>query len=504
MKKLGQFFKELLVEKIFLFLFLYLLFLKFVKLGVFFKKEFSSKIRLFLLVNLALSSFAVLSSDLELKEFQQVEQKQAELLKASEVEKTEQAVIKDHLIKNSKEPQDQKKEVEQKASVLEKESKNQLEPLTPLQELKFLNNLHTTKADSNNSLSEIEFLWRASFQIQSFSDETTTNGVVSTRIYGDLKWDLTEQFEFQSQALFIGRNGFTQSIYDREDRSRGLYLLESFFEWRSEKDSPFSFQFGNIDQSFLQAPLLMADRTFPSLILNYLLEEFYNFKSHFLIQTSIPDNAEESVRRESQVIKGFPSFSVLSVYLENSQLPLFSEHYFFNRLTFFHYYNLSQAVAKRSRIYENTIEYTGSDSTFRYDYYGFHNHIKFEMVLSHFFAGEMGFEYLNNLGANYYLNEGYRFYTGLSYNYKDFLEWKGVLQTFVNQSDSSVAYYNSEFYGHNGRRGFAVQLECYLYESGVRVGVSFVNTRSINKNDMNAIGPSNSISLFLTTNQIKI
>ena len=381
-------------------------------------------------------------------------------------------------------------------------AKKPMESLPDLEELNSIENLRTTDIASTD-LSKIDFFWKASFQIQNFNDETTTNGVISTKIYGDLRWDLTEQFSFQSQALFIGRNGFTQSIYDREDRSRGLYLLESFFEWKF-RDSFFSFKFGNIEQSFLQAPLLMTDRTFPSFILNYSLEEFYNFKPSFFIQSSIPDNAEESVRRETQIIRGFPSFSVLSFYLENSKLPLLLEHYFSNRLMFFHYYNLSQAVAQRSRIYENTVDRAQSDSVFRYDYYGFHNHSNFKMVLSHFLAGEVGLEYMNNLGASKYNNEGYRVYTSFSYNYKDFLEWKAVFEKFLNQSDSSVAYYNSEFYGHNSRKGFALRLECYFYDSGMRVGASFVNTKPIDTNDRTAIGPSNAISIFLTTNQIKI
>lgn len=390
-----------------------------------------------------------------------------------------------------------------KLSSLE-EKTEALEELEPLEEVNPLESLSGADIISMENLSKIDFLWKAAFQIQTFNDETTTNGVVSTKIYGELSWELTDLFSFQSQALFIGRNGFTQSIYDREDRSRGLYLLESLFKWRLGKDSPFFFQFGNIEQSFLKAPLLMTDRTFPSVIFNYSPAEFYNFKPSFLIQASIPDNAEESVLRETQVIKGFPSFSVLSFDLESSNFPLLLEHYFFNRLIFFHYYNLSQAVAQRSRIYQNTIDRTGSDSVFRYDYYGFHNHSNFKVVLSHFFSGEIGFEYLNNLGADEYLNEGYRFYTGLSYNYKDFLEWRSVLERFVNQSDSSVAYYNSEFYGHNGRKGLAVRLECYFYDSGLRLGASLVNTRSIDRNDKTVTGPSTSVSVFLTTNQIKI
>ena len=474
-----------------------------------YKKYAVSAIILFLSLNLTSLSFAVSlnsqSSNSQPSNSQSSNLKQSDLQQRDQTEKSQKSAdslkLSQSIQKDSKVNKNQK--ISKITSATMKTAKKPIqESLPALEELSSIENLRTTDVVSTD-LSKIDFFWKASFQIQNFNDETTTNGVISTKIYGDLRWDLTEQISVQSQALFIGRNGFTQSIYDREDRSRGLYLLESFFEWKF-RDSFFSFKFGNIEQSFLQAPLLMTDRTFPSFILNYSLEEFYNFKLSFFIQTSIPDNAEESVRRETQIIRGFPSFSVLSFYLENSTLPLLLEHYFSNRLMFFHYYNLSQAVAQRSRIYENTVDLTQSDSVFRYDYYGFHNHSNFKMVLSHFLAGEIGLEYMSNLGASSYINEGYRVYTSVSYNYKDFLEWKAVFEKFLNQSDSSVAYYNSEFYGHNARKGFALRLECYFYDSGMRIGTSFVNTKPIDKNNRTAIGPSNAISIFLTTNQIKI
>ncbi|MBC6415290.1 MAG: hypothetical protein GDA46_02750 [Bdellovibrionales bacterium] len=358
--------------------------------------------------------------------------------------------------------------------------------------------------DSNEDFSNMYFFWKATFEIQSFTDETKTNGVVSTKIYGEFKWDLTKELAFQLQALFIGRNGFTQSIYDRRDRSRGLYLLESFFKWKA--DSSYSFQFGNINQGFLEAPLLMTDKTFPSFILRYHLEDFYNFKSHFLVQGSIPDNASESVFRETQVIKGFPSFSVASFNIKN----LNSNFDFFNRFTFFHYYNLSQAVAERSRIFQNTVERTGSDSIFKYDYYGFHNHIKItkrflnDSFLKGDWAGEWGLEYIHNLGASSHINEGYRTYLRLYHNFNHFVELIGELENFLNQSNSSVAYYNSEFYGHNGRKGFALKMQAHFYDSNLNLGVSLVNSKPIDEDDKTVIGPSTAFQVFLTTNRIGV
>ena len=203
-----------------------------------YKKYLLNTIICFLLLNLASLSFAVSldsqSSDLELGDFQTEEIKGSafspKLSQSIQTEELQGSASSSKLSQSIQ--QDSKINKNQKISEItstsmETAKKPVKESLPALEELSPIENLSAADIASTD-LSKIDFFWKASFQIQNFNDETTTNGVISTKIYGDLKWDLTEEFSFQSQALFIGRNGFTQSIYDREDRSRGLYLLESF------------------------------------------------------------------------------------------------------------------------------------------------------------------------------------------------------------------------------------------------------------------------------------
>ena len=360
-----------------------------------------------------------------------------------------------------------------------------------------------------DSLEGMEASWKVEFHTNFFNEPRATNAVVSTEMYAQLNWSLLQNLSLSAQALFIGRNGFTQSIYDRPDRPKGLNLLESFFEWTIYPK--LRVQFGIIQQDFLEAPLLITDKTFPSFILNYSWE-LYDFQSSFLIQTTIPDSAQDTVKRKVQRLEGVPHFSVTSLKLENKTFPIPWEHAFSNRLTWFFYYKLAPDVAIASRQFRNKVQHLGSDSGFRYNYYGLHNHTNFKLVLSQVWAAEVGFEYLNNL--DFYFskwkdednghNEGYRAYLGLYYNYQNFLEIKSLLEVFENRSNSSVAYYNSEKYGHNDRKGVLAELQLHFHESGLSLGMYFVNSQPVNPEDNEAIGSATAVSLFLKTNYITI
>ena len=74
---------------------------------------------------------------------------------------------------------------------------------------------------------------------------------------------------------------------------------------------------------------------------------------------------------------------------------------------------------------------------------------------------------------------------------------------FANQSDSSVAFYNTEDYGHNNRKGWFVKLENHLYESGITFGISYVDSVPINWTP-SYIKKSRSLMFFIGTNYVQI
>ncbi|MGI9548795.1 MAG: hypothetical protein ACR2M7_02285 [Bdellovibrionales bacterium] len=339
--------------------------------------------------------------------------------------------------------------------------------------------------------------WKTNFKINVFSDRSTTNSILSTEIYGKINWELIDSFSFYTEGLVIGRSGFTQSIYDRTDRKNGLYLLEGYFDIILSENV--FFRFGSVRQDFLQAPLVITDKTFPSLIQNITLPFFEDSKISFIFQQSIPDNATEAVKRETQVVKWTPFFLTSSVFLDlvGSKMSLQE------KFTTFYFTNLSAAVAELGRIRGNTIDLMGSDSQFKYKFFTMHNNINLQIPFLENWIFELGGDFLINILAPNSYNQGERAYLSLYHNYRNFLEVKFSGEYFANQSDTSVAYYNSEVYGHNNRVGGLFKLETHLYNSGVTLGMAYVYSQPINPRK-SSIGEANSFSVFLGTNYVSI
>ena len=353
----------------------------------------------------------------------------------------------------------------------------------------------TSQKEENN----LKSFWKTEFKAKTFADRSTTDNVVSTEIYGKLDWNLLDSVSFHTQGLIIGRSGFTQSIYDRSDRKNGLYLLEGYFDVR-----PLSFvsiKFGNYKQDFLESPLLITDRTFPSILETVYLTTNENFKTSLIFQQSIPNNAPEVLRRESQIIRGAPYFLTNSVLLEAK--PFGSLFSIKDRFTFFLFDNLPPSLAEAGRTRGNSVDYLRHDSQFKYNFVGIYNSFNIQMPLSSVSVLELGGDFLHNLTAPNTFNQGERYYGSFYYNFNNFVEVKLTGEYFANQSDSSVAYYNDEIYGHNNRVGGLIKLQTHFYNSGITVGLTYVHSQPINE-ERSAIRTSNAILFSLGTKYISI
>ncbi len=360
-----------------------------------------------------------------------------------------------------------------------------LEPVTEI-------NINTSKP--------FRTFWKTNFKINIFSDRSTSNSVLSNEIYGKVNWDISDRLSFHTQSLIIGRSGFTQSIYDRADRKNGFYLLDGYFDW--EITPEIFFKIGSIKQDFLKAPLFITDKTFPSLVQNLTIPFSENSKLSFIFQQSIPDNATETVKRETQIVRWTPLFLTSTAFLDLDSISSWDIS-LEERLTGFYFTNLSAAVAELGRIRGNTIDLTGSDSRFKYKFLGLHNSINLKATLLEDWVVEFGGDILFNVLAPDTFNQGERFYMAIYHNYKNYAEIKASGEYFANQSDTSVAYYNSEVYGHNNRVGGLLKLQTHLYNSGITIGMTYVYSRPINPK-RSSIGVSNSFAIFFGTNYVSI
>ena len=338
--------------------------------------------------------------------------------------------------------------------------------------------------------------WKSHFKIYTITDRSSEDTVLSTEVYTKINWNILDSFSIGIEGLVIGRNGFTQSIYDRPDRRNGFHFIEGLFKWRV---LPYlEVKFGNVKQDFLEAPLLITDKTFPSVIGTVYLRNSDSFKLSMILQQAIPSNATGVVKRESQIIET-PYFTTASLFLDQNN----SFFNLKNRLTVFYFSNLSSAIANQGKVYGNTIDFIQSDSKFKYRFTGIYNGVNLQIPFSGQWYGEIGGDIIYNLKAPDTYNQGERVYGSLYYDFYDLIEIKLSGEYFANQSDTSVSYYNSEIYGHNNRVGFGINMQGYFYSSGLIVKLSYIHNRPINPK-RSAVGISNSFMFLVGTNYVSI
>lgn len=390
---------------------------------------------------------------------------------------------------------------EDKTNIFQEQIENTINSTEKLYQINNWNNnfIKTKIFKADSSGKNTEAFWSSEYELKRFASDSSINTLVKVSFLGKLNWRLMDNLLIHTKGEIIGRSGYTQFIYDSSDNSSGFNLTEFFFQWQAFPN--LFFLHGIIEQNFLLAPFLITNnKTFPSIIGEWHAGSFYGFDLKFLFQTAVASNFTEKVDRILQLQEA-PLFFTSSVFLDSDR--------FFNidikeTLTVFHYYNLPPDIANRSRIYGNTISGLGHDSFFKHSFFGLHNNLSFQKVLSDLWAISAGMEFIHNLKAPDTYNEGFRLYSSLYHNYKETMEIKLTGEVFANQSDTSVAYYNSETYGHNNRKGFLAKLESHFFRSSLTVETEFVYSKPINNIEKSTIGSAYSFSLALKTNDISI
>lgn len=374
--------------------------------------------------------------------------------------------------------------------------------------LKFLSLLFCLSSHSQELMQDIRDLldpaWKIKFSITRSHSLSEGVGLRSNvEIFGKISWKVLKDFSFNSEVLLMDSRGFIQSIYDREDRKSGFHFLEAYFKWNAFPKLAY-LRLGHKNQNFFKAPLLITDKTFPSLagvIEDLPLVKDLSLKQ-FMLQVSVPDNAMEFIQRESQLLPDPPYFLSTSAFLEWNNL-YFLEGSLQNNLIAFYFTDLPTSVAQKGIIGGNTIDGEKDDSELKHKFYGLHNTIKAKATLASTWILEVGYDYLHNFGAPDAYNQGERIFASLYHQFYELMEIKLTGAYFANQSDSSVAFYNTEVYGHNNRRGWFINLANHFYESGITLGVRYVDSQPINITK-SALGNAYSFMFFIGTNYVRI
>ena len=324
-------------------------------------------------------------------------------------------------------------------------------------------------------------------------------------IYGNFKWKFVDFLSVHAEGLVLARRGFQQSFSEREDLKDGVNFLN--FYYRAETPavlfaSPLIFQFGILNQNFLNAPFLLTDTSFTGLLSRADFSFWENSRLSLFMQSAVLYNAGHLFVRPDSLNKAWPFFLSFSGFFDGEAVLLGGKTKAGGKLTLFHIGNLTPEIAGKSRKYGNTVNSPAADARFEYGFAGFYNSLNVQRRFSENWNAKITWDLIHNFLAPKGRNTGDKIQADLYHNYRDFMELGFKAAYFENESDTSVSYFSSELYGRNNRRGVRFELQSHLYSSGLTLRASYTYMKAIETNTF--MGRINSFHLILTSNYIPL
>lgn len=202
-----------------------------------------------------------------------------------------------------------------------------------------------------------------------------------------------------------------------------------------------SFRIGALNQAELNSPLLVGPEAFAAMDGKLSVGSFYVKATR-----AIPSNNQLS-RRLGEIDSGTPSFNLETIgFKQEGKLSFVTE------LSNYHFSRLSSNIAEKSNSLGNSVAGVGNATNFNYDFRG--QNIMFELKYT---LGKntllLSGQYLENNKAPKGRREGSLISVGFNKS-----SWTWELESFRNESDTSPAFYNSKYHGHNNMGGSAIEL----------------------------------------------
>ena len=289
-----------------------------------------------------------------------------------------------------------------------------------------LQDSHFFKVDESEISSDFELnsFWKTYVEGSFFKNEKDRfEKVMKVKLYAKLDLEISSQVRAEFEPyLTITQGAIQNSPFSRVETSI-IQMRHGAFEW-SPIDG-LSLQAGAINQEFLNAPFLVGDRAFLSLLSAYMdIRDSYEWQVAF--QYSLPSFVNTFNRNNE--ISETPYFASLFTYGE--WIP--SEYYSFKgSLTGFYFTPLPAFMIAQSQLYGNSIV----GERFRYQYYGAHFDISSQLRLTPSMYVSFGYSGLMNMDAPFDRNWGEQFYTIVDLDYFKWLKIYSRVEYFVNHSD---------------------------------------------------------------------
>ncbi len=330
---------------------------------------------------------------------------------------------------------------------------------------------------------KIDALWKRTTvdPLVGFSSDIVDSKLVEARVLGlrvgaDIRIPYSEDLSIAFRGGAILEAGSNSSFVTNEYEPNRIWALD----YAQVNYQPWNFltlEGGALSQREYHSPLLVSASAFlgarETLSLNFTKDH----RIYIKMQQSIPNNINLVQRIGVVEDNGTPFYynEAVGIELEGDLLGLQIE------ASQFRFESLAAGIANISRNFGNSVS-SGNNisSAFLYGYKGYN--LMWDINASPF--GKLEFEFygqwLYNDEAPEGRNKGHIYGFGLEYD-----PWDFEVETFRNESDSSVAYYNSKFYSHNNQEGMLYRIG-YEIDNYQEYEFTYVSSSVIEYRDLQA------------------
>ena len=342
-----------------------------------------------------------------------------------------------------------------------------------------------------------ESWWKIDLEGFLSKDDLDYTQVIRTKINTKIITQFMDSFFAKAEFELFTSSGSIQKIYQRIGESNGISQREILLLWKAT--NWLTIQLGAVNQGFLRSPLLLGDIPFPSLVENI---ELFKGEQHSLslsLQEAIPTTFSDKHSLRVQSLAKTPLLLTSSFFWNYDPKSFYKVTL---NSTIFHYNPLPSDIALASKFYGNTVVH--QPSIFKYRYTGIYIGLEPSFQIFPKLGVKLKAHYIHNIkntASNY--NRGELYSLQIPFDITENIRITPVFEYFRNQPDSSVAYYNSERYGHSNRTGFVGEVILNFYNRNIELG--FRHLRSSAFKESGSLKKEQVYYLFfLRTNYAKI
>jgi hypothetical protein len=309
------------------------------------------------------------------------------------------------------------------------------------------------------------------------------DGQASYRFSPELRTDVLIEGAFDT--------GRTQAVTDDSESHVTTIATKSRIEVREAAvtATPWEwseFRTGALSQDSLDAPLLFYRTTFPAASEALVLKGSLG-RLQAGLEQAIPTG--RTLATQATEVEPMPRLAIESI---QGTLNLTKRWTLTGYVHHFSIFDLPSAVAIDSRLAGNTVD-GDKDARFTYGFQGYAAGLSTELPVLQVTTTRIGADYLQNVLAPEGHNTGYLVFNEWKIRLNDRYDLLPRYTYFLNESDSSPAYYNNWSYGHNNTFGQEIELGLHFKKMGFTVGGRMSQNRSLettpyqNANDLNHV-----------------